>query len=143
MSIRAIEKLVGGFPAALRDPVLGYAASVQRALPEIFREAQIEPDPELEDQVVFIAGIRKLYVMVSSTFWTLTKALRQLKTRNTFSVRIGARKYSLDSPEYLRIEALYHSLRTRLEEEDLLRFIRGMSYATILHTLDNERRKSS
>jgi hypothetical protein len=143
MSMDAIERLLGGFPAALRDPVLGYAVSVKGALPEIFREARIDPDPVLEDQVVFIAGIRKLHAMVSSTFWTLNKALRQLGTRDIPSVRIGARGYSLDSVEYRRIEALYDSLRTRLEEENLLRFMRGISYAAVLQTLDNERRERS
>ena len=143
MSIQAIEKLVGGFPAALRDPVLGYALSVKGALPDIFREARIEPDPEIADQVVFIAGVRKLYAMVSSTFWTLNKALRQLNTRDVPAVRIGGRAYSLDSIEYRRIEALYDSLRTRLEEEEILRFMRTISYANLVQTLDNERRERS
>jgi hypothetical protein len=142
MSIERIEVLVAEFPQSFRDPVVGYAKSVKAALPEIFREADLRPDHALEDEVVFIAGIRKLYAIVSSTFWTLQKALSKLSDRDIPRVRIGGRAYSFDSPEYRQLQTLYDSLHDLLEEDNLLRFMRGMNYAALLRILANERREN-
>lgn len=142
MSIERIESLVAEFPQDFRDSVIGYARSVRAALPDIFREADLSPDPVLEDEVVFIAGVRKLYAIVSSTFWTLHKALSNLNTRDIPRVRIGGRGYGFDSPEYEQLRALHDSFRTLLDEEDLLRFMSGMNYATVLRIVANERRQN-
>jgi hypothetical protein len=122
--------------------VVGYAKSVREALPEIFREADLRPDPVLEDEVVFIAGIRKLYAIVSSTFWTLHKALSNLRERDIPRVRIGGHAYSFDSPEYRELQSLHDTLRALLEEEDLLRFMRGINYPAMLRILADERREN-
>lgn len=140
MSIERIEGLMAEFPQNLRDPVIGYARSVRAALPDIFREADLSLDPVVGDEIVFIAGVRKLYALVSSTFWTLHKALSNLDARNITRVRIGGRGYAFDSPEYQRLRVLYDSFRTLLDDEDLLRFMSGVNYATVLRIVANERR---
>lgn len=142
MSIERVEALLGESPSSLRDPVIGYAESVKAALPDIFRQAGLASDSLLENEVVFIAGIRKLYAMVSSTFWTLQKALTKLSEREVPNIRIGGHRYSFDSAEYRRLHALHDSLRAVLEQENLLRFMGRVNYADVVRALKDEHRES-
>jgi hypothetical protein len=142
MSIERVQSLLGEFPTNLSDPVIGYAESVRAALPDILHEAGVSPDQVLEDEIVYIAGIRKLYGIVSSTFWTLQKALAKLDQREIPTVRVGGHRYSFQSPEYRRLELLHGSLRLLLEEENLMRFMQQTNYAGIVRALADERREN-
>ncbi len=139
MSTERIESLIFDFPFNFRDPILGYANSVKIALPSIFREAGLKRDNVLEDEIVFIAGVKKLYAIVSSTFWTLRKALTYLEESGIPMVKVADRQYSLKSPEYRRLRNLYDSLRGLLEEENLARFMDESNYVYIVRILADER----
>jgi hypothetical protein len=47
MSLEYVRRLAEELPAPLRDQVVGYARSVEEAAPEIFRDANIDFDPQL------------------------------------------------------------------------------------------------
>jgi len=53
MSIALVLEFAQELPPRLRESVIGYARSVEDALPDIFRDAELRPDQGLADQLVF------------------------------------------------------------------------------------------
>ena len=72
-----------------REDVIGYARSVDAALPEIFRDAGIAERPDLRDQLVLVAGAKKLHAICSSAFWILEHSLSGLKSADVQQIRMG------------------------------------------------------
>jgi len=142
MSVQRLELIFGDLPLNLRDPILGYAISVKEAFPAICRQAGIEREQSLEDDLVLIAGIKKFHAIVFSTFSTLNKALRYLAQSDVPSVRVAGREYSFDSSEYRRLRQTWETLRHIIEEEDLVFVIDEYDYAQILRTIADERRQA-
>jgi hypothetical protein len=78
MSLALVHEFAQELPPRLRESVIGYARSVQDAIPDISRDAEIRQDQGLADQLVFLAGIKKLHAICSGTFWILDNSLRSL-----------------------------------------------------------------
>jgi hypothetical protein len=64
---------------------------VQSALPEIFCDAGVAETLELRDQLVLIAGVKKLDAICSSAFWILDNSLTGLQQADIQQVRLGGR----------------------------------------------------
>ena len=69
-SFRDLEEALGGLPWILREQVLGYARSIEAALPDIFLNAGRRFDQAIANHVVLLLGIRKLYGIVAGSYWT-------------------------------------------------------------------------
>lgn len=113
MSIRDLEQVVSELPYSIREDVLGYALSVQRAMPEILREARIREADGLAEQIVFVSGIKKLYSVTASSFWVLENSLEVARQADLGAVRVAGERIDRGS-EY------YNSLSTLLRDFDLL-----------------------
>src|SRR5262245_54722120 len=135
MSMRALSEIAETLPRPISEDVIGYARSVQSALPEIFREARIPDDPNLGDRVVLLAGLKKLESILSSHFWTLDNSLRLMEEAKVRSVRIGQKEISRGSDYH---QGLYEAIR-ELEEvfakEDLSELLHLRSYSDMLSRL--------
>jgi len=132
MSLERVAEIVGQLPPKLREDVLGYARSVRSALPEIFREAGLGEDARLGDELVLLAGIRKLHATCSAAFWVLDNSLASLREADVVNVRMGSRVYWRGSPEWLQLNELVTGLERLLDKAHLLDLMYEPSYATVL-----------
>lgn len=120
MSMRRVEEFSAQLPLSLREQVVGYALSVDRALPTIFREIGREFNREQADQVVFWSAIRKAYGVISSTYWVLEHSGRLLEEASEARrITIGGKDFSRGGEEHSRIQALTTHLDELFSELDL------------------------
>ena len=138
MSLAMVYEFAQELPPRLREDVVGYARSVQSALPEIFREAEMAPNEALGDQLVFLAGVKKLHAICSSNYWILDNSLQSLQTADTFEVRMGSLRVSRGSREYMQLRALLDGLDLLLAEQRITDMVLLTSYPEILQRLRNE-----
>lgn len=110
MSLQRVVSLASELPPALRDQVIGYAESVERVLPEVFAELGRSIDKERADKVVFWAGVRKTYSLVTATFWTLENSIEILGRSDIGRIRIGGSDFSRGSVAYSRMRKLFDAL---------------------------------
>lgn len=141
MSLQQVDQFAQTLPFRMREDVLSYARSVQDALGDIFRDARIRRDPELGDQLVFLAGIKKLHAICTGTFWILDNSLTSLEQVDAYEVRIGSLRISRNSREYRQLRELLNDVELLLAKYDLTEIVRMPSYAEILRLLRDERRK--
>ena len=122
-------------PYSLREQVLGYAESVERALPEIFKSNRRKFDKNLGDKIVFMSGVRKLYSLVSSSYWTLENSAYMLNEEGISSIKIGSSDFSRGSDIYRRLKGLISTLE---KEADRLNFysVLNMTPSELLTYLD-------
>lgn len=138
MSLERVQELVQELPPRLRDDVVAYARSVESAAPDIFREARIAFDPRLADQLVFLAGVKKLYAICSGTYWILDNSLHSLQKAETYEVKIGSLRISRGSKEYGQFQALLGDLDEILMKQELYELVQVSSYVETLHRLRDE-----
>ena len=101
MSIASLAATTEDLPAPIRDQVIGYARTVYDAARDISEQAGVPYSSELANQLAFFAGIRKLYSLVASCYWTLDNSAHLLKLQNLGGIHIGSRDLSAGS-EYHR-----------------------------------------
>jgi len=141
MSLALVHAFAEELPPRLRDSVIGYARSVQDALPDIFRDAELRQDQGLADQLVLFAGIKKLYAICSGTFWILDNSLRSLREAQTYEVQVqvGSMRISRGSKEWTQLRDLLDNLEGILKEQRIQDMMFITSYAEVLHRLRDER----
>ncbi len=139
MSIKLVERLASGLPYSLSEQITGYARSVKDSLEDIFAESHIRFDETLADQIVLIAGVKKLYDVCSSNFWTLDNSLSMLSKQGTSSVRIGSNLLNRESEYYTELRTLMQELDKYLDTAGLRQYIDNPYYNDILKDLAHER----
>jgi len=138
MSLAAIDRIAHELPQRLADDVIGYARSVQAALPDIFLEAGVRRTEELANQLVFIAGVKKLYSISSSNYWILANSFHALREQVT-EVRLGSTVISRQSPYFRDLRELHADLLRILADNELFDFMELTSYTEIARRLARER----
>lgn len=139
MSLELVMEFARELPPRLREDVVGYARSVQSALPDIFQGAGVAETRDLRDQLVFIAGVKKLYAICSSAFWILDNSLRGLERAEVRQVRLGGVFLSRGSREWTQLRDAVTAIEVVLQEQRILPFVYTPSYADILTAIANER----
>jgi hypothetical protein len=134
MSYRLLEEAVADLPWSLRDQVLGYAKSVEASMPSIFHDAQRKLDAAIADQVVFLAGVRKLHGIVASSFWALDNSGALLKKLKVTSVRAGAADLSRDGPLFKAVKSTLQGIEKVLEEQGVREYI-DLDYSELVTQL--------
>ena len=138
MSVERVQEFAQHLPPRLREDVVSYARSVDNSLSDIFREARVAQDERLAGQLVFLAGIKKLYAICSGTFWILDNSLESLQRAEAYEVKIGSMRISRGSQEYRQLQQLLADLDEVLVAQNLYEVIQISSYAETLHWLQNE-----
>jgi hypothetical protein len=139
MSIQLVTEFARELPPRLRDDVIGYARSVQAALPEILRDAEVADTGSLGDQLVLIAGVRKLYAVCTSAFWTLDNSLAGLRQADVHQVRLGGMFISRGSRDWQQLRDAVVAIEVLLADQRLLPLVHLTSYAEIARELTHER----
>lgn len=137
---KELQSTVEGLPWALREQIIGYAKSVDEVLPEIFREAGREFDRTIGDQVVFFAGVKKLYSIVGSSYWAIDNSGKLLESLEIAAIRAGGLDLTRGGDLHGRLQALLKSLEKALDENDVRQYL-NLDYKTLVELLySNERR---
>lgn len=131
----ALTQITDDLPAAIASDILGYARSVQAALPDIFRDARMRADTSIGDQLVFLAGMKKLESLVSSQFWTLENSLHAMAESGVEGVRVGPRTLSRGSDYHERLREMLLDLEQILAEAGLTELLAERSYSQIARQL--------
>lgn len=134
MSVSLLASTLQDLPYSLREQVIGYAESVSAAAPTIAASVDVTLSPQLSDQLVFLAGVRKLHGLVASSFWALDNATSLLALSEVRSVRVGALDYSRGSPLHTSLRELLDALELALAREGISEFL-DMPYGEVLQRL--------
>ena len=138
MSLRYVNSFASELPYSLREQVVDYARSVDQASSEIFKEAEMELTEELRDQLVLVAGVRKLYAICSTSYWLLYNSTTLLGNGDA-GIRVGGTTFSRDGGQFLKLSILLRELETVLHEQGLSRDLIQQPYTGILRFLAYER----
>jgi hypothetical protein len=139
MTMSALQGMVEGLPRSLSDQVLGYAESVERVLPEIFRDAGRHFNRNIADQTVFLAGVRKFYSVVASSYWTLDNSATLLKKLNAERIRIGRTDYSHGSAFHQNLSELLEAMEKVLREHGIFQYVNLSPTEMLQMLVTNER----
>lgn len=130
----ALNRVAEELPWSLREQVIGYARSVDYALPEIFKEANIKFDQEISNKVVFLSGIKKLYSIVSSSYWAIDNSGKLLNSINVEYVTAGSLDLSVGGEFHKKLKTLLGNIDRILTDSDLNMFL-SRSYKDIVKEL--------
>lgn len=139
MSLELVAEFARELPPRLREDVIGYARSVQSALPEIFQDAGVAETRDLRDRLVFIAGVKKLYAICTSAFWILDNSLRNLQRAEIQQVRLGSVFVARGSREWIQLRDAVMAIEAVLQDQRIGPWVHTPSYSAILTELANER----
>ncbi len=137
MSIRQLAELTETLPRVTRDDVMGYARSVERVLPGIFRDARVRYEEQLASDLVFLAGVKRLYEVVSSTYWLADNSLAATgrNERPTEAAVVGSLVLRRGTGFHRAIGRLLGDLEEVLSELELRGLIRERSLTVVLREL--------
>jgi hypothetical protein len=127
--------MVETLPRSLRDQVLDYVAAVDAAADAIFEEAQIEQTPQLRDDLLVVATLKKTLGIVASCFWAIDNSLAITSVGGTLAVRVGGAIYSKESERYTELRALHRDLENVVRELRLSESIQAENYVDVLEGL--------
>lgn len=120
MSIELLRDMIEELPASLREQIIGYAESVRLAAPSIARDQGIELTKKFEEQITFFAGVRKLFSIVSSSYWSLDNSATLLAQSDTGVITIAGRSFSRGSELHRQLHSLLNDLEGALLESKIL-----------------------
>lgn len=119
-------------PFRLREQVIDYVASVADAIPEIFSDAGIEFSAELRDDLLFLAGIRKIWTLVNGQFELVNGALTLLAESDVRRMRIGSMPLDRQSDLYRSLKTLRDGLQRTFIELGIFDTVRAESLTAML-----------
>ena len=139
MSMQMVARFAEEMPTTLANDVIGYARSVRDALPQIFKEAHLAYRSDLAEQVVFIAGVKKLHALCTSYYWILENSIASLETTGVPALRMGSLAVSRDANFFLALQDLVRSLETILVDYGVQDLMDIRSYSELLQHLNRGR----
>lgn len=125
------EAIVAGIPYSLREEVIGYVDSVEESSPEIFREAGVDRSPELLDQFLFLAGVRRLHTLTTSYYWLLDRSL-QLLGSDASAISVGRSRLERGGGEMKMLRDLVRKFNEMLANHGLSDVVAQGSLADVV-----------
>jgi hypothetical protein len=123
MSLAVLRDIVAELPRVIADQILGYAESVERELPHIFERWGTQSDHTLAEELVFLAGVRKLHAIVASSYWTLDNSATLLTGPSIDNIRVGELDYSRDGELHRTLRSLLETLENVLAAHNLSQYL--------------------
>jgi hypothetical protein len=139
MSLDRVQEMARHLPRRVGNDIVDYARSVRDAAPAILREAGLDNDPELSDQLVFLAGVRKLHAICSAAYWILDASLARLERAGATTVKLGSETLSRGCDEWAQTRGLLVALEGMLGEAGLLDLVSVRSYSDLARRLRDGR----
>jgi hypothetical protein len=129
VSIARLRSAIGDLPYSFRDQIVGFATYVDDASDDLFDAVGIrEPSREQVDQLVYAAGLWRMWQTINSLFSLLDNSLALLQPRTVGSdltsesdigYRMGGYLYSRNSRQYAMLTSLRSDLSTVLNDQGL------------------------
>jgi hypothetical protein len=119
MSRQAFGDIIDALPFGLRDQLDGYVSAVESVADDIIREAGLEPSQAIRDQLVFAAGVRRLWAMVDGQWAVLDTSLRFLRESRVNGMRVGSALYGPESRDFVEVQRLRRQLSEELQQLQL------------------------
>jgi len=133
--MKYLRNIFSDLPTELATQVFGYAHSVYDASPEIFRNARVPLTDDLQQKLVFLAGVKKFYTIIDSNYWLISNAGKLLSEMGTNNVYIGSVDFSRGSPYFSQLEEMRRELTNILGEFDLTRLTERTDYVVLVKIL--------
>lgn len=137
MSLTIVRTMTKDLPKILVDQVIGYAESVEHSLPEIFQNAGRPFDENLANQVVFLAGVKKLHSIVASSYWTLDNSAALLQNFSINRIQIGGTDYSQGGSFHQNLYRLLIALENLIETYNISSYLK-IPYSEVVERLVND-----
>jgi len=134
MSVAALNPILDNLPFALKSQVSSYTESVRNSLPDIFHGAEIKYDWSIAEELLFVAGIRKLHSLISSSLWTLENSITLLSQNDISNIRVGGKEIGAKSEYQHNLRRLNTELEKTLGEYSLIGYLSG-SYSEVLKNI--------
>lgn len=138
MSIRRLSSILEPAPPQLREQIIGYARSVDAAAADIFEDADVPFDEELAEDLVLLAGLRRLWSIVDGQYWIVANSLHLLSDHNISEVGVGGSIYGYGTRSFQQIRDLRDQFQRLLRELNVLRLVEAGSPADLLVLLAEE-----
>lgn len=134
---KSLQKALKGAPHALRQDLSGYANAVASVTPDIARDAGVRLTPDLTDQFLMMATIRRLWLVVEGQFWLMHDSLDLLSMHSSGAAgyRIGRTILSPSSDAYGDARGLLDDLKNWLQARDLWELVDSPDLAGLLGQL--------
>lgn len=79
MSQALLNRMIEPLPSSLREQIVGYTEFVNAASEDLFAEAGIDYDLHVYEKFVFLAGMRRLWVITNCNYQLLENSFRLLQ----------------------------------------------------------------
>ncbi len=129
MSLSRLNSAIADLPYSLREQIIGFATYVDDASDDLLDSVGIsDPSRVQVDQLVYVAGLWRLWQIINSQFSLLDNSLALLQPRASVGVSrapqnigylMGGNLYSRNSPQYAMLIALRDDLRAVLRAQQL------------------------
>lgn len=137
MSMKLLADTISDLPFSIREQILGYADSVRASAKDIANEAGVEYSQEFSNNLAYLSGIKKLYSLVSTSFWSLDNTSVLLSKSDISTITIAGRNYSKNSPVYAEIYALLNALDKKLFDLKI-KEVMQLPYSELAEWIANE-----
>lgn len=132
---QALREVAAELPWRLRQDVTGYVESVSYAGREISAEIGVEMSDELNEQFLFLVGVRRIWAVVNGSYWLLDNSL-SLGERAQVSAYLVGGSYQTRGGDFMRrLGRLRTDLEAFLGEHGLLDLMETSSPRDLLQML--------
>jgi hypothetical protein len=130
--------VVQDLPSPIQRRVLDYGAFINEVASEIFTEATIsQPTSQELDELVFVAGMRKLWSLIEFQRNTLN-AITTAGSYGIGGVVARGTLYTSNSYDVLAVNALGEQLRNLFEASEVMPFIRLRSLVEVARRIRSQ-----
>lgn len=133
--MKYLRDMFSSLPSALATQIFGYAQSVHDASQEIFKEARVHLTDDLQQKLVFLAGVKKLYTIIDSNYWLIDNSGKLLSGMGTNDVYIGSVDFSRGSEYFSQLDKMRRDLTEILSKFNILHFVEDAGYVEIVQAL--------
>lgn len=117
MSLSELVSATNGLPYSLKDQVLGFATFVEDSADDLLESAGVtEISDSLIDELVFAAGMWRLWKSVNAQISLLDSSLTLLAASGVSEVRMGTTSYTRSSPVYGLLTTLRDDFRNSFRD---------------------------
>ena len=140
MSMTVLVDIISELPLPMRDQIEGYANSIEEAGNDIFRQANIQFDKRLLDELVLILGIRRLWTLVDCQKRLLENSLTAVEREGGEGFTVGGGVLARHSQKTQMLVNLWWKLLEQVEKLGLIRYVTAGSVLDVLRLLSEEER---
>jgi hypothetical protein len=136
-----LDAFLRALPPYPRNRVRGYVESVEDSVASIFRDAALEMTPELLEDFLFAAALRRLWQIVDSQFRLLDRSIELMGSADLggmHGVRIGRTSFTRDSAAYAELAELHRALRELINQQELEAVIEASSLQEVARAIHDQ-----